>query len=300
MKIIRKILPVLMIMTVLVAFTPLLSDGEVYAASIKLNKKTVYMLKGKTYQLKVKGTKSKVKWESSDTSVVSVSKKGKLKAKAYGTATVTAKVKGKTLKCKVIVERKAQKKARTLRNYILKNGKKSGSKYYISKTKTSSDAEGTKITYKITASKKNKDLVFEYSVSTTEPPEVTKATMTINLISGTASVKSGTFKAVNEDGYGDEAWEEYHGDVTTEFHEQFIGLEDDGAEGIIVKKYLSYDGGSLIKEETDATELAKEDYVRPASYYLSHGFKYWDKLMASKKALKKAKINMKSIGFSKF
>ncbi len=53
-------------------------------------------------------------------------------------------------------------------------------------------------------------------------------------------------------------------------------------------------------EETDPTELAKEDYVRPSSYYLSRGFKYWDKLMASKKPLKKAKINMKSIGFSNF
>ncbi len=300
MNIIKKVLPVLMIMTIITAFTPLLGDGEVYAASVKLSKKTVYMLKGKTYKLRVKGTGAKVKWKSSDTKVVTVSKKGKLKAKEYGTATVTAKVKGKTLKCKVIVERKAQKKARTLRNYILKRGKKSGSKYYISKKKTSNDNEGTTITYKITASKKNKDLTFDYSVSTEEPPEVYRASMTINLISGKNSVKSGTFKAVYEDGYSDEAWEEYYGDVTTGFHAQFVGLDDDGADGIIVKKYLSYDAGELSKEETDASELAKEDYVRPASAYLSDGFKYWDKLMAGKKTLKKAKVTMKSIGFSKF
>ena len=104
MKIVKKLVTLLMIMTVLVAFTPLLQDGEVYAASIKLNKKTVYLLKGKTYKLKVKGSKSKAKWESSDKTVVSVSKKGKLKAIKRGTATITVTVCGIKLKCKVTVK----------------------------------------------------------------------------------------------------------------------------------------------------------------------------------------------------
>ena len=293
MKIVKRLVTLLMIMTVLVAFTPLLQDGEVYAASIKLNKKTVYLLKGKTYKLKVKGSKSKAKWISSDKTVVSVSKKGKLKAIGYGTATVTAKVKGKTLKCKVTVERKAQKNARKLRDYILKNGKKSGGKYYISKKRYSEAAEGSLTLIKISASKADKNLIFEWSTSITEPPEVNKCIMTIDLISGTDAVRTGTFKAVYEDGYSVGTWDEFHGEVTTEYSYPDYATY----KGLKLIRFVSYLDEAVYKDVTDAAELTNEDYVRPASFYIDKGFEHWNSLIKSKKSLKKAKITMKSIGF---
>lgn len=73
-------------------------------SKIKLNvtKKTIY--KGKTYTLKVKGTKKKVKWSSSKRSVAKVSSKGKVTARKNGTAYIYARVAGKKLKCKITVK----------------------------------------------------------------------------------------------------------------------------------------------------------------------------------------------------
>ena len=73
------------------------------AARVKLNKKSLSLTVGKTYKLKVKGTKKKVKWNSSNKKVVTVSKKGKVTAKKAGKATITAKIGKKKYKCKVTV-----------------------------------------------------------------------------------------------------------------------------------------------------------------------------------------------------
>ena len=75
------------------------------ASKIKLSKTKATIYVGKTVQLKVKGTKSKVKWSSSKKSVATVSSKGKVKGKKAGTATITAKVGSKKYKCKVTVKK---------------------------------------------------------------------------------------------------------------------------------------------------------------------------------------------------
>ncbi|MDO5541512.1 MAG: Ig-like domain-containing protein [Eubacteriales bacterium] len=69
---------------------------------VKLNKTDVTLQKGKTLLLnsKVIGTKNKVKWSSSNKSVVSVTSKGKLTAKKSGQATITATVKVGSLSAK--------------------------------------------------------------------------------------------------------------------------------------------------------------------------------------------------------
>lgn len=54
--------------------------------------------------LSVSGTSSKVTWSTSNKSIVTVSSKGKIAAIKPGTATITAKVLGKSLKCKVTVK----------------------------------------------------------------------------------------------------------------------------------------------------------------------------------------------------
>ncbi len=63
----------------------------------------VSLAKGKSSALAVKGTTQKVTWSSSNKKVVTVSSAGKITAKKTGTAAVSAKVNGTTLKCKVTV-----------------------------------------------------------------------------------------------------------------------------------------------------------------------------------------------------
>ena len=72
-------------------------------AAPKLNKTKHTMVAGQSYNLKVKGTKKKVTWSSTNKKVATVSKTGVVKAKKAGNATIKAKVGGTTLKCKILV-----------------------------------------------------------------------------------------------------------------------------------------------------------------------------------------------------
>ena len=284
----------------LLAFTMELVNEEAYAKTIKLNKKAVYMSKGSTYQLKVKGTTAKVKWKSSDPKIVSVSKKGKLKAKSYGIAKISAKVKGKTLKCKVKVERKGEKYARILRSYILKHGKKSGSTYYIKKEVYSGDeSEGTTRTTQISATKKSQKLEFSFSRSTTEPPASRNLTLKIDLISGSKAVRTGKVFHRYDDGYGIDTWEEYYADITTRFAHTYNSSEEDGATGITITKYISNDDEDN-KVITDKETLTGDTYMRAISVNTSWSFSEFDKLIKSQKKLTGAKkITMNTLGFTK-
>ena len=78
--------------------------------SVKLDKTSLTLTKGKTYTLKttVTGTNKTVSWSSSNSSVASVDKNGKVTAKAKGTATITAKVDGVSASCKVTVNEPAK------------------------------------------------------------------------------------------------------------------------------------------------------------------------------------------------
>ena len=58
---------------------------------------------GKTSKLKVTGVKGKVTWASSKKKIATV-KNGTVKGVKKGNAVITAKIKGKTLKCKVKVK----------------------------------------------------------------------------------------------------------------------------------------------------------------------------------------------------
>lgn len=78
------------------------------AATAKLNKKKLTLMAGNTYTLKVKKASGKVKWKSSKKSVATVSSKGKVKAKKAGSATITARVSGKKLTCRVKVKSAAK------------------------------------------------------------------------------------------------------------------------------------------------------------------------------------------------
>lgn len=112
-KWIRKIATVMAVAMTVTAVAPMAMPAEmeqVEAASIRLSAKSKTLYVGKSFTLKVKGTKAKVKWSSSKSSVAKVSSKGKVTARKAGTAKIKAKVKGKTLYCKVTVKKKSTTK----------------------------------------------------------------------------------------------------------------------------------------------------------------------------------------------
>ena len=73
---------------------------------VALNKTKLTLTVGKSYKLKLKNNKKKIKWFSSKKKVATVSKTGKVKAKRAGTARITAKVGKKKYVCKVTVKNK--------------------------------------------------------------------------------------------------------------------------------------------------------------------------------------------------
>ena len=82
------------------------------ASKVKINKTKATVYAGKTTTLKVSGTKKAVKWSTSNKNIATVSSKGKVTAKKAGTATITAKVSGKSYKCKVTVKNPSLNKSK--------------------------------------------------------------------------------------------------------------------------------------------------------------------------------------------
>lgn len=78
-------------------------------AATKLNKKSITVNVNKTYTLKVYGTKSKVKWSSSNKKIATVNSKGVVKGIKKGKCNITAKVGKKKYVCKVIVKQPVKK-----------------------------------------------------------------------------------------------------------------------------------------------------------------------------------------------
>lgn len=91
------------IIAVLMVISLIIIPRTAQAASVKLNKTKQTMNVGGVYHLKVSGTNKKVTWSSTDSKVASVSS-GKVKAKKTGTATITAKIGSKKLKCQIKIK----------------------------------------------------------------------------------------------------------------------------------------------------------------------------------------------------
>lgn len=103
---------------------------SVSATSIKLNKPSLTLYKGKTYTLKAtvkpKTYNSGIKWSSSANKYATVSSKGKITAKKSGRTVITAQTKnGKKATCiKKVKERKATKVKLSRKSLTLKVGRK--------------------------------------------------------------------------------------------------------------------------------------------------------------------------------
>ena len=101
----KKVMKISLSLCLVLVMLFLISPTQVEAKStVKLDKTKVTVYVGKTTILKVSGTSKTVKWSSSNKKIATVSSKGKVTAKKKGTATITAKVSGKTYKCKVTVK----------------------------------------------------------------------------------------------------------------------------------------------------------------------------------------------------
>ncbi len=82
------------------------SVSQVQAAEkskVGINYDKYVLTRNQTHTLKINGTTSKVVWNSSNTTIATVSTKGMVTGKADGEATITAKVDKKTYKCVITV-----------------------------------------------------------------------------------------------------------------------------------------------------------------------------------------------------
>lgn len=95
---------VLSLLIALLMIVSLIAPSSVQAATIKLNKSKVNLYEGKTYQLKLTGTKESIKWSSSNTAVATVNSKGKVTAIDAGYTYITAKCDSKEYTCRVTVK----------------------------------------------------------------------------------------------------------------------------------------------------------------------------------------------------
>ena len=73
------------------------------AATIFINAKLTTLEVGSTTTLTISGSKKKVTWSTSNKKIVNIDSKGKITAVAIGTASITAAVSGKKIKCKITV-----------------------------------------------------------------------------------------------------------------------------------------------------------------------------------------------------
>lgn len=97
---INKISVMFLVVIMIIGILPV----RIVAATVKLNKPKATIYVGSSTTLKISGAKSKVKWTTSNKKIATVTRKGKVTAKKAGTVTITAKLKKKSYKCKVIVK----------------------------------------------------------------------------------------------------------------------------------------------------------------------------------------------------
>jgi len=287
----RRYFRCLLFVVLFVVFSMIVGSGSVYAA--KLNRKTIYIPKGGTFKLKVLGSGAKVKWKSANKKIATVSKKGKVKGVSIGKTKITAKVGGKKLNCKVIVEDPGANNARVLRDYLLSKGKydKSTKTYCIKKTTTDSDT-GCVTETLIGANKKNKKLVFYCQVRPDSPAEIRTMKMTIDLISGKEPVRTGTIEYIFKDAYSDADDFTFRGNITTAFSSSGSGLT---AARVDACRVNGETGDAEDVVYTGAAET--KPFTERTGYQVSSSFAEWNKLMKADKTLKKKKITMKALGF---
>lgn len=139
----------------------------------KISQTKATLGKGESLTLKVSGNKGKVTWNSSNKKAVSV-KNGKIKALKTGSkaVSITAKVDGVTLTCKVTVKNAPKKISLNKKSTTLKKGKT-----FQIKVKFPKNTASNQITYKV--DKKGKKVVSVDSKGKVKAKKKGKATITV-------------------------------------------------------------------------------------------------------------------------
>ena len=194
-KSIIRVLSVCLVFMLVLSVVPMQAQAK---TKVKINKTKATIYVGKTTTLKITGTNKKIKWSSSNKKIATVSSKGKVTAKKKGTATITAKVNGKSYKCKVTVKNPylnaTKKKLEVKKTYTLKLTGATAKKYTSSKksvatvsskgkitavkagTATITVTDSNKKTYKcvITVTNKKPTHTHSYTAKVTTPATCTK------------------------------------------------------------------------------------------------------------------------------
>lgn len=146
-KSIIKAFSVCLVFMLVLSVVPMQAQAK---TKVKINKTKATIYVGKTTTLKITGTNKKIKWSSSNKKIATVSSKGKVTAKKKGTATITAKVSGKSYKCKVTVKNPylnaTKKKLEVKKTYTLKLTGATAKKYTSSKKSVATVSSKGKIT----------------------------------------------------------------------------------------------------------------------------------------------------------
>lgn len=100
----KKLLMMVITLSVILGFASLTGQVSVEAATAKLTKTELNLDVGEKVKVKVKNTTKTVKWKSDNKAVAKVTKNGNVTGISEGECTITAKVGKKTLKCKVTVK----------------------------------------------------------------------------------------------------------------------------------------------------------------------------------------------------
>jgi hypothetical protein len=129
---------------------------DIPITSLKLNKSSLTMTKGSTYQLIAKyapkNTSENIKWKSSNSKIVSVDSDGELKAKKMGKVTITASSTNLKKKCTVSVNKQHvemwNKKSKSLLSFVDQIKGYEKAKWYSSDKSVVSVTSNGKITTK--------------------------------------------------------------------------------------------------------------------------------------------------------
>ena len=149
MKKYRNMMSICLVLVMILSLVPLQVQAK---STVKLNKTSTTVYVGKTTTLKITGTSKTVKWTTSNKKVATVSSKGKVTAKKAGRATITAKVSGKSYKCKVTVKNPSLNKSKATlekgKTLTLKLTGATAKKYTTSNKKVATVTSKGKITAK--------------------------------------------------------------------------------------------------------------------------------------------------------
>ena len=288
----KKVVVLLLCAFVVASFTSL-DAMKVYGASkIKLNKTSVFVVKGKSLQLRVKGTKAKVKWFSKSKKIAVVNRYGKVKGKSVGTVYIIAKVKGKKLKCFVRVGDKRMANARKLRSYILKKGKKSEGGWKSIRLWYGSDDGDDESSFSkesiISAKKGTNTMKFFYENFYED--NAMKVTTTVTYKFNYTRYKNPVKVLYVDDDYGyDDEGFDAQGTINKGYDVDGSGV---GLNKLIIRK--KDDHNSIVVQELDSNS---PDAALYKNYYLEDiqlSFSKWNH------HLKKKGYSMRSIGFYRY